>query len=108
MEPSDESVNSAQTKLAAAYGPGASALPWQAIIAAILSMLNGCIPTPTPAVVKAQLSRPIVALRLFRRLRENGVPVQSIPQVIQAAKTAGASAADDELTAFISAAQETT
>lgn len=98
----DEAVGQAQTRMASAYGAGV--IPWQQIIAMILSMLAGC--TPTPTHIKAQMKRPVIQAMLLRRLHQQGYYGATAQRILNATTTALDAATDEELIALIEASQE--
>jgi len=101
----DAAVTAFQTKFQSHYALAIPPQIWQAILAALASLLGGCV-TPTPATVKAQASRTIFHVRLWLRLATNGVPAGSIGQAVDAAVASVVASSDDELKALITAATE--
>jgi hypothetical protein len=97
----DAAMNTAKAKFQAAYGTGFSAIPWQTIITALLSILSGC--TPTPASIRTGVDRPMMRARMRLRLWRMGVPNSQIDRAIEAAAAAVKSATDEEVSALIEA-----
>lgn len=100
MNSSDVVLNTAGQKLSA---KGISPAIIQAIIAALTGLLSSC---GTPAKVKASAQRPVMQLRLRRRLRDEGVPLASLQDALDASNSLLSESSDEELTNFIAAAQE--
>ena len=105
-EENDRCVAAFQEKFAAKYaGPGVSAqmIPWDVILAALMSLLDGCF----PATVKAQVNRPLVKARMRRRFLENGVPLRDVHRTIAATVAAVEASTDEEIAGYVAAAEET-
>ncbi len=99
----DKIVGVAQDRLKSHFG--AFPIPWTQIIAILMQLLSGCF-NPTPQSVRTQLQRPLVRVRLFRRLMAGGAPVGSISAIITAMEASLGESTDEELATFIQAAQE--
>lgn len=105
MDQCDKLLDTASNRLQASYGQGAEAIPWQAILALIASLLGAC-PAPTPASVKAEFARPFIRLRLLRRLQANGLNCMDANRVVQASADVLKKASDEELTTLINVARD--
>jgi len=88
-----------------AVHPG-GVFPWSAILAALAAILGGCT-QPTPATLKHQVQRPIVLIRIRRRLVAEGVPLSCVDECVEATAKAVAGSSDQELKDLVAAAQET-
>lgn len=104
MNSNDKALAMYQTKFTAAYGTGA--IPWPSILAALAAILGGCV-SPTPANVKTQVARPVMHIKMYRRLRDAGVAANCIERVVAATSSTVQAATDDEINALVLAAQET-
>ncbi len=102
--PNDAALEGFKTKYTASFGAGV--IPWSAIIAALAALLGSC-PTPTPAAIKEQSVRPLVQIRMRRRLRAEGVDAALLDQSVDAAVAFVKSASDPELHALWVASKET-
>lgn len=105
MEPIDQIVGTAQVHLSHSFGRGATALNWQAIIAAIMGLLSGCS-NPSAQNVRENFKRPLVQIKLMRRLLQHGVPLFQVPRVMLAVSSTLEQSSDDDLLMFVDAAFE--
>jgi hypothetical protein len=82
----------------------------QAILAALSSVLGGCLtppaPAPTPASLKTGVDRLIIKTKIRKSLRIEGVPLVSLQQAVDATVAAIKESTDEELTALIAAGAE--
>jgi len=103
VQPTDQILLTAQDRFTKAFGAGV--IPWQQILAAIMSILTGCL-NPTPAAVRAAFDRPIIRLKMIRRLLQAGVLGKDVVGVLNAVQTIALESTDDEMATFIQASQE--
>ena len=102
---SDKAVTTFQEKFTASYGggvQGAKAIPWDVILAALMSLLDGCL----PANVKTQSRRPLVQARMRIRLLAHGIPLRDLGRTVNAAVAAVEASDDNEIAGYVMAAQE--
>jgi len=100
----DQAVTTFKDKFAAAYGGGVqgmSAIPFDVILAALMSLLEGCLPQQ----VKAQSKRPIVQARMRLRLLAQGVRVRDLSRTVAAVTAAVDASTDEEVVGYCAAAQ---
>lgn len=106
---SDTVITNMQTKLMAAYlaivGAASRAIPWQSIIAAIMSILTGCL-NPTPAHVRTQLEKPLVRMRILAMLHQQRIYGFDAENVLAAFEKTMHEATDEEVGSLIKASQE--
>lgn len=100
----DTALISFQTKYGKNFGAGA--IPWQAILAALASLLSGCV-VPAASNVKAQIKRPLVQVRIRRRLLDSGVPRNSVEAAVAATVKTVEECTDAEICDLCAAACET-
>jgi len=102
----DAAAANFKSKFAANVGAGIT-IPWDQIIAALLSLLGGGCGIPlTPANVKAQVQRPLFQARLFLQFLRTGVPANIRSRAITATVKTIHEATDSEVAAWVAAAQE--
>lgn len=99
----DATITMATAKLTAA---SARAIPWDVIINAVLSLLKGCIPAPTPATARETLANagPFIKLVLLRKLTQGGMSFRDSRTAIDAAQKAAAASTDEEAAQFMAMA----
>lgn len=107
MEPTDKILGTARERFSAAFGDGATAINWQAVLAALMQILSTCAVVATPANLKAQAKRPTIGLKIFRRLHEDGMSVGDAMRTAAAALKSVENATDEEINTFVLAARET-
>lgn len=101
----DKILSTFKTKFEKNYGAGL-VIPWAQILAALMSLLGGCV-QPTPANIKAQAARPLMGIKLWRRLRAAGVPAEKCDEVIASTLATLKSSTDAEINDFVAASAET-
>ncbi len=102
-ESHDAALGKFQSQFQANAGPGI-VIPWAQLLAALLSMLGGCL-TPTPATVKSQVKRLLPQARLLNRLLASGVPYGQAVKLMNTTVTTVSAATDEDLTAYLAAAE---
>ena len=95
------------TRMKTAYGDGAEALPWSQIIAIIMSVISGCVPTPTPAGLADSLTKLKTIVALWRAFMHHGFKAPVIDKIILSLSPVATAATIPERTSFINAASET-
>jgi hypothetical protein len=104
METNDQALATFQGKFQTHFGGPLPPGIWQAILAALMQMLVGCL--PVAANIKTQIKRPLIQARLYMRLMSAGVPLRYCGQAATATMNTINGSTDEEIVKYVTAAQE--